>query len=128
MRKARFRSLDRRVNRQKNGEDWRAWLDQRAADGQVDAVVSEVNEWLKGGLDEPDYPYLCRSGGPQGEAMGFFEALPYEDLEALGVVIVEGDHPGSTDLAAALRIDIDEANAQARGLGWPIVFKEGSRW
>lgn len=126
--KARFRSLERRVNRQRNGEEWRAWLDQRAADGRVDEVVSEITDWLDGGLDEPDFPYLCRTSGPQGEAMDFFEAMPHEDLEALGVAIVEGDHPSSTYYAAELRIDIDEANARARRLGWPILFMEGARW
>ena len=126
--KARFRSLERRVNRQKNGEEWRAWLDQRAADGRVDEAVSEITDWLAGGLDEPDFPYLCRTSGPQGEAMDFFEAMRHEDLEALGVAIVEGDHPGSTYFAAELRIEIDAANAQARKLGWPILFMEGARW
>jgi hypothetical protein len=43
-------------------------------------------------------------------------------LEALNVVIVEGDHPGSSYYAAELRMPIGETNAAARRKGIPLLF------
>jgi hypothetical protein len=54
--------------------------------------------------------------------LGFFESLPFETLDALGVEIVEGDHPGSTYIAAELHSTVDEGNEAAQGLGLPIRF------
>jgi len=44
-------------------------------------------------------------------------------LEELGIVIVEGCHPGSTYYAAELRNDVDNANITARKLGLNYRFK-----
>jgi hypothetical protein len=55
--------------------------------------------------------------------MEFFESLPFETLAALGVVIVEGDHPGSTYVGAELRQPIEEANEVAADLGMPFRFQ-----
>jgi len=46
-------------------------------------------------------------------------------LEELGIVIVEGCHPGSTYYAAELRNDVDNANITARKLGLKYRFKTG---
>jgi microcompartment protein CcmL/EutN len=45
-----------------------------------------------------------------------------DDLETLGVDLVEGEHPGSTYYAAELRGDIDEANRAAEAAGIPARF------
>ena len=44
-------------------------------------------------------------------------------LEELGIVIVEGCHPGSTYYAAELRNDVANANMTARKLGLKYRFK-----
>jgi hypothetical protein len=44
--------------------------------------------------------------------------------QALGVVIVEGEHPGSSYYAAELRNDIDSANETATELELPFRFKQ----
>lgn len=64
-----------------------------------------------------DYAYA------QGTAYKYFMREDYDVLETLGVVVVEGDHPGSSYYAAELRIPIDEANAAAKAAGIPIRFK-----
>jgi hypothetical protein len=46
-------------------------------------------------------------------------------LDALGVVIVEGDHPGSTYFAAELRGAMKVANAVAEKEGLPFRFRVG---
>jgi hypothetical protein len=43
-------------------------------------------------------------------------------LDALGVVIIEGEHPGSTYYAAELVRDIDDANRAAKAAGLPVRF------
>jgi hypothetical protein len=52
----------------------------------------------------------------------FFESEPAIARE-FSIVIVDGDHPGSSYYAAELRTDIDEANAIARAQGIPIRFE-----
>jgi hypothetical protein len=46
-------------------------------------------------------------------------------MDALGVQIIEGEHPGSTYYAAELRQDIDYANEVAREIGLECRFKRG---
>jgi len=67
--------------------------------------------------------YLPRDHVGQGQALTFFEQLPHETLDALGVVIVEGDHPGSTYYAAKLTSDMDTANEVASMLELPFRFR-----
>jgi hypothetical protein len=43
-------------------------------------------------------------------------------MDALGVQIIEGEHPGSTYHAAELRQDIDYANQVARDIGLECRF------
>lgn len=48
-------------------------------------------------------------------------------LEALGIIIIEGDCPGSSYLSAELRIPIEAANQIAAARGWEVRFiAEGS--
>ena len=44
-------------------------------------------------------------------------------LDELGVVVVGGEHPGSTYYAAELRKPVHEANATAEDLGLPFRFR-----
>ncbi len=62
----------------------------------------------------------------QSAALAFFRQQPYEVLDALGVVIVEGEHPGSSYYAAELRGNIDDANRLAEKLGVPIRFSNAT--
>jgi hypothetical protein len=48
--------------------------------------------------------------------------MPLDICEELGVVIVEGDRPGSTYFAAELRQSIPDANRAAARLGLPFRF------
>ena len=57
--------------------------------------------------------------------MSFFQEMDGKMLDALGVVIVEGDHPGSTYFAAELRGKMEDANAVAEREGLPFRFRVG---
>jgi hypothetical protein len=58
--------------------------------------------------------------------MSFFQDMDGKMLDALGVVIVEGDHPGSTYFAAELRGAMKEANSVAETEGLPFRFRGGA--
>ena len=83
-----------------------------------------LNKWLAERIDFDYVDYWPRSAGLQGEALCFFENLGRDVRNALGVVIVEGDHPGSSYFAAELQNDIADANKQATLLGLPFRFRE----
>jgi hypothetical protein len=55
--------------------------------------------------------------------MSFFQDMDGKMLDALGVVIVEGDRPGSTYFAAELRAEMKVANAVAEREGLPFRFR-----
>ena len=56
-----------------------------------------------------------------------FKGLPVtlddKTLDALGVEIIEGEHPGSSYYAAELRQDVDYANQVAREMGLEFRFR-----
>jgi hypothetical protein len=54
--------------------------------------------------------------------MEFFQSMDVDQLETLGVEVVEGEHPGSTYYAAELRNDIDQANRAAQQAGISVRF------
>jgi hypothetical protein len=54
--------------------------------------------------------------------MQFFEEMDPSDLDALGVEIVEGEHPGSSYYAARLRGDLKAANRAAKKHDIPVRF------
>jgi hypothetical protein len=88
-----------------------------------DRVVPEIEKWF---AEPPDWAFeddhLPESGTAQGAALAFFRDMTADDLETLGVDLVEGEHPGSTYYAAELRGDIDEANRAAEAAGIPARF------
>lgn len=81
-----------------------------------------VDCWLASEL--PIGYELPLQSGPTGEAYGFFLSQDYSILKALGVIIIEGEHPGSSYYAAELRLDVTEANYAAAALDLPIRFRE----
>lgn len=85
--------------------------------------VQVVRDWLNDPIEWDEMEYFPRDWGPQGKALSFFESLPFDTLDALGVEIIEGDHPGSTYYAAELRNDIDDANRVAAEMELPFRFR-----
>ncbi len=98
---------------------WVAWL----RSGNAEQVAQDLDVWLRSWPDKSDWENFNRSGQTgQGSARMFFQSEPALARE-FGIVIVDGDHPGSSYYAAELRTDIDEANAIARAQGIPIRFE-----
>ena len=86
----------------------------------------EIEQWLTEPIDWFQYDGETLLGGGQGQAYRFFEDLDPGTRKALGVVLVEGEHPGSTYWAAELRGDLDAANVAAEAMALPIRFRRAS--
>lgn len=88
-----------------------------------DLVVPEIEKWFN---SPPNWnwedDYLPKNSTSQGAALEFFQRMDEDDLDAIGVVIVEGEHPGSTYYAAELEVELDIANKAAAQAGIPVRF------
>lgn len=105
-----------------DGEGWSEWVLMEGQAG-LPRFVEEAQEWLSRPFDSNDLEWAPRNWGAQGQALAFFESLPRKTLKALGVVIIEGEHPGSSYYAAELRQPIEDANEVAEELELPFRFK-----
>lgn len=101
---------------------WQDWIELEGSEG-VPRFRDEIEEWLAGPVDYSQSEWFPMSYGCQGQAKFFFEGLDSKTLDALGVVIIEGEHPGSTYYAAELRQEIGDANSVAQELGLPFRFR-----
>lgn len=104
---------------------WEDWLENCRAEErlELDRMLNEQLAW------SPDWngyegELLYQGATAQGGAYQYFLQRDCDELEALGVVIIEGEHPGSSYYAAELRIPVEEANAIAEENGWTIRFVE----
>lgn len=106
-------------------DDLQGWSNWVLLEGQagLHRFEQEVRGWLDSPIEYNDLEWLPRSSGAQGQALVFFESMDSETLESLGVVIIEGEHPGSTYYGAELRQPIEDANAEAEALELPFRFK-----
>lgn len=116
--KARFQALSEEPE-----EGASAWLLSLTNKEFEDRVVPVIEKWFG---EPPNWSFeddcLPESGTAQGAALEFFRDMAADDLETLGVEVVEGEHPGSTYYAAELRGDIEEANRAAEAAGIPVRF------
>lgn len=104
------------------GKGWVVWFE-HATPKTKSMVVAEVEQWL----DEPpnwnwESDYLYRTGTGQGAAYRYFLSEDAGILDTLSIVVVEGEHPGSSYYAAELKIGVHEANAIARDGGLDLRF------
>lgn len=101
--------------------NWSEWL--TAGDEEVEYQVSSaINEWLDDDADGEDWEQADLSGmSGRGHALQFFRD-ECDSCDIFNIVIVEGDHPGSSYYAAELRMEVADANALAEKHGLPIRF------
>lgn len=101
---------------------WITWLKESPNEARG-PIYAEVERYLAEEVDCDDAEHLPNSANAQGLAYRFFQDEDWELLDKLGIVIVEGDSPGSSYYAAELRIPVAEANQIAKDLGVPYLFK-----
>lgn len=75
--------------------------------------------------DDPDEGWRDwgKLEGDKGQAKAFFQRLDGDTLDAVGVVIVEGEHPGGAQFRRVVGAPSEDANAAAQDLALPFRFK-----
>ena len=102
---------------------WKEWI-RLEGESRLSWFISYIDEtWLQEELNWHYVDYFPNHYSGVAVAKEYFELLKYETLDALGVDIIEGEHPGSSYFAAELRQDIDHANQVARDMGLDLRFK-----
>ena len=102
-----------RLDRQDRG--WQGWV----LSGSLKEHRERIQAWLDDSIGDEELPLTA---GPVGAAYEYFQCKDYSTLDQLGVVIVEGEFPGSSYFAAELRVPIEQANASAERNGIAIRF------
>jgi hypothetical protein len=87
-------------------------------------LQSDVNDWLYSApKGDEGFIYFSADGGlPDSPFLYFRDGLGLAFPETLGVVVIEGEFPGSTYYAAELTISTEEANRRAETSGLPVRF------
>ena len=101
---------------------WVTWL-KESPDESHELIYAEVEKYLDEAPDFNDDDYLPDTANAQGTAYQFFHSEDWDLLDQLGIVIVDGEHLGSSYFAAALTIPVAEANQRAKVLGVAYRFK-----
>ena len=102
--------------------DWQSWVAE-AGDETLSDLIDRANAWMDVAADSTEWEIADLKGySDRGAALEFFRD-ECEFTEMFNIVIVEGDHPGSSYYAAELRMDLDEANALAATENLPIRFE-----
>jgi len=125
---------------QKQDEDDPNWIEISADDHAQEHVLEwagqleienkvKYEEILSGWIGSPidwgnEYECFYEIESGQGAAYDFFRNEDSDLLDALGIQVVEGDHPGSSYYAAELRGDIATANKVAANRGLNLRFIE----
>ena len=92
-------------------------LDEATLDERVEG------EWLSEAPDPcQEWEAYYKTGDAQGAAYDHFLREDLELMDALGIVVVEGDCPGSSYYAAELHTEVEAANRIAAERGWTIRF------
>lgn len=100
-------------------------------DGAVPSITERLKaatvEWLRSPPDFGDAEYFVVEADGQAVAYNHFSRIGTEIRTRLCIVIVEGDHPGSSYYAAELRCGVDEANRVSGEHDLPYVFEQ-AQW
>jgi hypothetical protein len=106
-------------------DSWEVWAT-AASDHDFADLEQKIRDWLETKPDVgAEYEWLppMNHVTPESSAYCFFQGQPDELLDALGIVFVEGDTPGSTYFGAELHYDIALVNEEAESRNIPIRFR-----
>jgi len=102
---------------------WKEWIRLEGENG-IDWFSAYIDEtWLQQKVNWGYVDYFPKHYSGMAVAKQFFESLDGKVLDALGVEIIEGEHPGSSYFAAELRQDVEYANQVAREMGLGYRFR-----
>ena len=102
-------------------DGWKA-LVRRDGHAGLDRYWEFIERWLEEPIEWSESDWFPRDWHGQGKALAFFQGMDSDLCDELGVVIVEGDCPGSSYFAAELRNELDgcERGCGAAGVAVPV--------
>ncbi len=110
-------ALDERIE-----DEWLEWCEQTRRK-ESGAIYSIIDDWLSEAPDPcQEWERYYKTGDAQGAAYDRFLCEAPELMDALGIVVIEGDCPGSSYYAAELHTGVEEANRIAAERGWTMRF------
>ncbi len=115
-----------RALRDDEDDGWQRWI-AFSGDTHLEHFKSLVEDWLASDIDWAEEAYFDAGYSGQDVAKCLLEDLPMRILKALGVVIVDGEYPGSTYSAAQLRKSVGAANEVAELLELDIRFAQQAK-
>lgn len=101
---------------------WCDWV-KHEGDPGLASFKEHIQDWLDEDIDWDESDYFDASWSGQSACLAFFSDVDFAVRKALGIVIIEGEHPGSSYYAAELRSDIAQANLKAHELGLDFRFR-----
>ena len=105
---------------------WRVWVEHEGDPGLA-GFKETIQNWLDEDIDWDEAESFDSGWSGQDSALRFFSDLAAKVLDALGVVITMGEHPGSSYYAAELKNTIANANQVACKLSLPFRFRAESQ-
>jgi len=108
--------------RQDPDTGWHDWI-KHEGDPGLAGFKEIIQDWLDEHVDWDEAEWFDSGWSVQDAALGFFSDLDAKVLDSLGVVIIMGEHPGSSYYAAELRGDLAQANQVAQELGLAFRFR-----
>lgn len=115
-----------RALRDDEDDGWQRWIE-FSGDTYLEHFKSLVEDWLASDIDWAEEAYFDAGYSGQDVAKRILEDFPMRILKALGVVIVDGEYPGSTYSAAQLRKSVGAANEVAELLELDIRFAQQAK-
>ena len=102
---------------------WKEWI-RLECDNGLNWFRTYIDEtWLHQKINWSYVDYFPKHYSGVAIAKQYFESLDDKTLDALGVEIIEGEHPSSSYYAAELRQDVDYANQVAREMDLGFRFR-----
>lgn len=115
-------ALDEATLAARVADEWLDWC-QQASGEDGGCIASIIDDWLSEAPDPcQEWEDYYTTGDAQGAAYSRFSREDSDEMEALGIVVIEGDCPGSSYFAAELHTPVEEANRIAAENGWSIRF------
>ena len=114
--------LDEATLEERVTDEWLEWCQQ--ASGTDHTIIDRIiDDWLSEAPDPcQEWESYYKTGDAQGAAYDHFRREDPELMDALGIVVIEGDCPGSSYYAAELHTEVEAANRIAAERGWTIRF------
>jgi hypothetical protein len=82
---------------------WRDWVEHEGDPGLA-SFKEHIQDWLDDEINWDESDWFDNNYSGQSASLHFFSELEHDVRQALGVVIIDGEHPASSYYAAGSRV------------------------